>query len=125
MGELTSLASRQAVLLAHAKALMEIDAERVSAQYDEEVAALTAQLASVKDALASSEAEQLSSKAKLEQMEAMMEKMAAEKAAAVLELEKERSATREKEALAKSAMEALERTKEQHFANVDEIGRRC
>ena len=54
-----------------------------------------------------------------------MEKMAAEKAAAVLELEKERSATREKEALARSAMEALERTKDQHFANIDEIGRRC
>ena len=118
MEELASLAS-------HAKALVALDAESSRARHEREISSLTAQLASVKEALASSEAEQLSSKAKLEQMEALMEKMAAEKAAAVLELEKERSAIREKEALARSAMEVLEQDKEHLFANIDEIGRCC
>ena len=124
MGELASIASRQSVLVAHARALVALDAESSRARHEEEISSLTAQLASVKATLASSKAEQLSSKAKLEQAEALMEKMAAEKTAAVLELEKERSAIREREAHAKSAMEALELAKAQHFANVDAFGRR-
>ena len=78
----------------------------------------------MKDDLASSKAEQLSSKAKLERAETLVEKMAAEKAAAVSELEKMRSAALEREAHEKSVLEALELAKEQHLANVDAFGRR-
>ena len=117
MGELTSLASRQSFLLAHAKALMALDAERVRAQHEEEISSL-------KDDLASSKAEQLSSKAKLERAEALFEKMAEEKAAAVSELEKVRASVLEREAREKVALEALELAKEQHLASVDAFGRR-
>ena len=125
MGELASLASRQAELVAHARAQMALVTESSRARYEEEISFLTTQLASVKAALASSEAEQLSSKAKLEQAEALVQKMADEKMAAILALEKERNAVRDREANATCALKHLEQAKDQHFANVDEIGRRC
>ena len=125
MEELASLASRQADLLAHARAQMALVTESSHAQYEEEISSLTTQLASVMAALASSEAEQLSSKAKLEQAEAQAQKMAEEKIATILALEKERAAVRDRDANAAWAMGHLEQAKDQHLANIDEIGRRC
>ena len=120
MEELASLATRQAELVARAR----FDIAEEDAHAEGTISKLEAQLAAVQAELASSKAEQLVSKAELERVEAQMEKMAAEKTAAILELEKERSATREREVAAKSAMEALELAKAQHFANVDAFGRR-